>query len=312
MKAEIRESLNDGVDIISFSQPISREAPLKYREPRNGPPVYLYTRPLRNKNYTRRQLGRRDYSDPKNNDPNSIIGHYPIIKTAKPETDLDVFYQPTSKNNLSYCHVLASQFMSWIKTGSIRAGPPVTAETRLSDHAEIYLPLQIEEKKPRVCVDGSAPGKAGPHERRREELPCVLDDNRMVVQSLKKDDYLAVVDDSSGFNQARLSSFSRRFAAFVFCSFIFYCDALPFGLVASPSKFQALNRVAVTALRNLDIDIFLYLDDRLVVSKLGRDLNPGETSVEVYLLFCLLIAFGGYVSMKKSHFIRNPQLICQG
>ena len=131
----------------------------------------------------------------------------------------------------------------------------------------------------------------------------MLDDNRLVVQTLEKDDALSVIDDSSGFNQAKLSSFSRRFAAFILGSFIFLCDALPFGLVASPAKFQALNRVAVSALQRLNIKIFLYLDDRLVVSRLGRPLAPGETSVENYLLFCLLIAFGGYVSMKKSSFI---------
>ena len=312
MKSEVRESLNDGVDIISFSQPISREKPLKYREPRGQPPVYLYTKPLRNKEYTRRRLGRRDYSNPVNCEPNSIIGYYPIVKTSSPETDLDYYYQPTSPKNLSFAHVFCSQFLAWIKTGSIRAGPPITPTTNLKDHAEVYLPIQIEEKKPRVCVDGSAPGKAGPHDRRKEELPCVLDDNRLVVQSLKKNDYLSVIDDSSGFNQARLSSFSRRFAAFIFCSYIFYCDALPFGLVASPSKFQSLNRIAVTALRKLDINIFLYLDDRLVVSQLGRDLNPGETSVENYLLFCLLIAFGGYISMKKSHFIPSKSVTFLG
>ena len=75
MKNELRESLNDGIDIISFSRPISRDRPLKYREPIRGPPTYLYTRPLRHKDYTRRQLGRRDYSNPVNRDPNSIIGY---------------------------------------------------------------------------------------------------------------------------------------------------------------------------------------------------------------------------------------------
>ena len=312
MKNELRESLNDGVDIVSFSRPISRDRPLKYREPVRGPPTYLYTKPLRHKDYTRRRLGRRDYSNPKNCEPNSIIGYYPIIKTSRPEDDLDVFYQPTSRKNLTYSHVFASQFLAWIKTGVIRAGVRVTPETKLKDHAETYLPLQIEPKKPRVCIDGSAPGKSGPHDRRKEELPCVLDDNRLVVTSLKKDDYLSVVDDSSGFNQSRLSPFSRRFAAFIFMSIIFYCDALPFGLVGSPSKFQALNRVAVTALQKLGIGIFLYLDDRLVVSRLGRPLGPGETSVENYLLFCLLVSLGGYVSMKKSHFIPTRQVTFLG
>ena len=252
-------------------------------------------------------MGRRDYSDPTNNDPHSIIGYYPILKTSHPETDLDVFHQETSQKNLSYCHVFASQFLSWIKTGCIRPGVRVNSETRLKDHAEVLLPLQMEPNKPRVCIDGSAPGKVGPHDRRREELPCVLDDNRLVVTSLDDGDLMSVVDDSNGFNQARLSSFSRRFAAFLFISCLFYCDALPFGLVASPSKFQMLNRVAVTALQNLGIKIFLYLDDRMIISRLGRPLNPGETSVENYLLFCLLISFGGYVSMKKSMFFPSHQ-----
>ena len=302
-KSEIRESLKHGVDILSFSQKISRENAIKYREPLHGPPTYLYTVPVRNKDYTSRRLGRRDYTKPKNTEPNSIIGYYPILKSSNPADDLDVFYQPTSAKNLSYAHVFASQFYWWIKTGCIRPGVRMNSQTRLKDHAEIYLPLQLEPKKPRVCIDGSAPGKVGPHDRRKEELPCVLDDNRLVVTELEKDDYLAVIDDSSGFNQARLSSHSRRFSAFCFGGRIYYCDALPFGLVASPSKFQMLNRVAVNALRRLDIKIYLYLDDRLVVSRLGRPLNAGETSVEIYLLFCLLIAFGGYVSMKKSHFV---------
>ena len=311
-KAEVRESLQHGVDILSFSQHIPRDKAIKYREPVFGPPVYLYTKPVRHKDYTRQKLGRRDYSKPKNQDPNSIIGYFPVIKTDKPENDLDVFYQPTSRKNLSYAHVFASQFLSWIQTGCIRPGARLTETTRLRDHAEVYLPIQIEPKKPRVCVDGSAPGKAGPHKRRREELPCVLDDNRMVVTEMEKDDGLSVIDDSNGFNQSKLSPYSRRFAAFILGCCIFLCDALPFGLVASPSKFQMLNRVAVSALRRLNIKIFLYLDDRLVISKLGRPLSDGETSVENYLLFCLLVAFGGYVSMKKSHFIPSKQVTFLG
>ena len=90
MKAEVRESLNDGVDILSFSRPISREKPLKYREPLFGPPVYLYTKPLRHKDYTRRRLGRRDYTDPRNCDENSIIGHYPVIYNDDPKKDLQI------------------------------------------------------------------------------------------------------------------------------------------------------------------------------------------------------------------------------
>ena len=139
IKAEVRESLRHGVDILSFSQSIPRDKAIKYREPVRGPPSYLHTRPLRHKEYTRKKLGRRDYSDPANNDPNSIIGYYPILKTARPETDLDVFHQETSKKNLSYCHVFASQFLSWIKTGCIRPGVRVNPETRLKDHAEILL-----------------------------------------------------------------------------------------------------------------------------------------------------------------------------
>ena len=111
MKAEVRESLETGVDILSFSRPISRDDPLKYREPIFGPPVYLYTRPVRNKLYTRRRLGRRDYTDPRNTEENSIIGYYPVIKTKSVKTDLDVFYQPTSSKNLGFAHVFASSVL---------------------------------------------------------------------------------------------------------------------------------------------------------------------------------------------------------
>ena len=306
-KVELRESLQHGVDILSFSQKITRKNAIKWRQPLRGPPIYLYTQPVRNKTYTRLRLGRRDYSDPKNCDENSVIGYYPVVRQKKLSEERDYFYLPTSGRNLKFAHVFASQFLDWCKNNVIRPVHAIGPDTRLKDHADVFLQQQMEDQKPRACFDGSSGSETGPRGQIKEALPCILDDNRQVVEQLEENDQLGVVDDSSGFNQALLSPYSQRFASFIFGAYIFALRALPFGLVASPSKFQALNRVAVLALQRELIKVFLYLDDRLVVSKLGRPLRDGETSVELYMLFCLLVAFGGYVSMKKSSFIPGPR-----
>lgn len=51
----------------------------------------------------------------------------------------------------------------------------------------------------------------------------------------------------------------------------------------------------------------LYLDDRIIIEKLLRKLDPEETGIGVYCLLCLLVAFGGFVSPKKCDFIPKQQ-----
>ena len=89
---------------------------------------------------------------------------------------------------------------------------------------------------------------------------------------------------------------------------LYMAYALMFGLTESPAKFQQQNRGVVDLCRRSGIQVYLYLDDRLVVSPPGPPLRKNETTKEVYIVLCLLVAVGGYVSMKKSHF--QPKKSC--
>ena len=111
-----------------------------------------------------------------------------------------------------------------------------------------------------------------------------------------------MVDDQQGFLQAMINPRSQTFCRLLFGSLLLTHRSLAFGLTKSPSIFQWLNRVAVSALNRRGFTTLLYLDDRLIKEKLLRSLEDNETTVGGYSLFCLLVAFGGFISMGKSHF----------
>ena len=80
----------------------------------------------------------------------------------------------------------------------------------------------------------------------------------------------------------------------------------------SPSKFQQLNRVIVDWCRRRGFRINLYLDDRLIVSPPGLPMRKNETTAELYCTMQLLVAVGGYVSMKKSDFLPKTHVTFLG
>ena len=131
---------------------------------------------------------------------------------------------------------------------------------------------------------------------------CVLDTAAKLLLLAEYMDVFQVVDDQSGFSQSLINPRSQTFCRILFGNLLLTHRSLAFGLTKSPSIFQWLNRVAVSALNRRGFTTLLYLDDRLLKEKLLRPLKENETTVGGYALFCLLVAFGGYVSMGKSNF----------
>ena len=295
---EIKESLKEGVDLMTYSQHIPRNTKgLPVWRQVNGKPVKLYTAPVRDGKYTEARLGGRDYSDPKNCAKNSTCGFCPRIYCDDPEKEKDHFYYATGGKNGKYMHVVCSQIIEWMKSDCVRLIGEMK-ETGQEMDAQAILPWIVEVNKPRCCVDGSCFTATAPSPK----PSCVLDNAARLLQIIMKNDSFHVIDDQSGFLQAMINSRSQTFCRIQFSKLLLTHRSLAFGLTKSPSIFQWLNRVAVSAMNKRGFPTLLYLDDRLLKEKLLRPLDEHETSVGGYVLFCFLVSFGGFVSMGKSHF----------
>ena len=282
---------------MTYSKHIPRRSELPVWRQVNGKDVKLYTAPVKDPEYTQRRLGGRDYNDPKNCEPNSTCGYCPRIYNEDQDKEKDHFYYATGGKNLKYMHVVCSQIMDWMKQDCVRLIGEMKDHGKDMD-AQAILPWIVEVNKPRCCVDGSCFTCTAP----MPKPSCVLDNAVKLLQIIEKDDHFHVVDDQSGFLQAMINNRSQTFCRMAFSKLLLTHRSLAFGLTKSPSIFQWLNRVAVSALNQRGFPTLLYLDDRLLKEKLLRPLTDTETSVGGYCLFCLLVAFGGFISMGKSHF----------
>ena len=164
------------------------------------------------------------------------------------------------------------------------------------DKVNTVLPLVVERTKPRLCLDG------GPHLAvgADKKLACKLDTVTQVMNNLKQGDFLCKSDDSNGFMHVKLDSVAQPMHGFVFGDLCFRATALPFGLSISPAKFQALNRIAVSAVNAKGGNCYLYLDDRFLHAFYEGGFQEGETLKSAYLLALLMTAFGGFCSLAKS------------
>ena len=117
---DIRESLEKGVDLLSYSQSIPRGSELPVWRQVNGKPVKLYTAPVRDAVYTSERLGNRDYTKPANCAKNSTCGYCPRVYCDDISKEKDHFYYATGGKNLKYMHVIASQIMAWLSQDCVR------------------------------------------------------------------------------------------------------------------------------------------------------------------------------------------------
>ena len=125
-----------------------------------------------------------------------------------------------------------------------------------------------------------------------KKLNCILDDIRSLLNTIRVDDYLSKLDDTSGnftqschtfylyvnlgFNHLVLSPHSKRLSYMRFGNYLIHPHALPFGLPASPSKFQLSNRLGTRLVSQYNERCYLYLDDRCVASEPLIGCEPHE------------------------------------
>ena len=269
-----------------------------WRKTRHGE-LKVYTKPLIIPEYTAAKLGNRDYSLPKNNKPKSVCGYTPRLVTRDAEKiKRDFFHYPTGGKNKNYMHVICATLLKWIEQNCVT----VIGDFNINDadpHVEAILAWIVEPNKPRCCIDGSPFTVCAP----MPKPSCILDTASDFLNTLRPKNCFCVVDDHQGFLQAHINRLSQRYCYLQFDNLLLIHRALAFGIHVSPPKFQNLNRIAVSALNRRGIPCLLYLDDRAVIDDLLRPLHDGETGIGVYTLYCLLVAFGGFCSIKKCDFI---------
>ena len=233
-----------------------------------------------------------------------MCGYTPrILQRESERKRRDFFYYPTGGNNLRYMHVICATLLKWIEQNVVTVVGDFDLNAE-NPHVEAILAWIVEPNKPRCCIDGSPFTVCAPCPK----PSCILDTAADFLSVLRKLDKFCVVDDHQGFLQAHINHFSQRFCHLQFHDLLLIHRALAFGIHVSPPKFQNLNRIAVSALNRRGIPCLLYLDDRAVIDRPVREFAEGETGIGVYSLFCLLVAFGGFISYKKCDFVPT----CQG
>jgi hypothetical protein len=103
---------------------------------------------------------------------------------------------------------------------------------------------------------------------------------------------LSVLDLKSGYWQASLHPYTRKYSAFRICRGLYQFRVLPFGLKNSPMTFvQLVNEVLR---RYLDEFVQVYLDDIVIFSE-----NLDEHQYHLYKVFERLLQFGLTCHTKK-------------
>ena len=148
MKADVRESLKHGVNFLDRTCKCSR-ADRKVWRIVNDKPIEIYNAPVTDSEYTAKRLGTRDYTDPSNCAPNSIVGFAPRIYKENPDEEDDVFCYPTGGLNLQFMHVICSQLKSWLEQDCI-VYLGHRKETGAEMDAQVIPGIIVEHKKPRL------------------------------------------------------------------------------------------------------------------------------------------------------------------
>ena len=182
-----------GVDLISHIDHVPIGDARVWRTVR-GREIKVFTKPFVESQYTQQQLGTRDYSKQRNNNPKSVCGFSPRIISSSSQKK-DYFYYPTGGKNLNFMHVICSQLMSWLEQDCVNLLGKVDLEDPEVE-IEAILPFIIESNKPRTCIDGSPFTLCAP----RPKPPCVLDNASDFLRLLRKGDHFSIIDDQSFFH----------------------------------------------------------------------------------------------------------------
>ena len=208
VRDEIEETLKYGVDTASFSKKRTETKPAFFRS-KKKPVVSIavknavYRRQFRGRHPRKREMVKQFdrlrhgmqstmYEPALLHEP---VGFRPMLKKQF-EQNGKVGSFPTSKAARECATTICEQLRLWLKMRAIEyVGRTCDYEDgQRLDLVNTILPLVVERFKPRLCLDG------GPHLAIGDDkkINCELDTLTMVMNNLKKDDYLNKTDDANG------------------------------------------------------------------------------------------------------------------
>lgn len=132
-------------------------------------------------------------------------------------------------------------------------------------------PLTVEHSKRRLY-----------HDQRFLNLwvadkPFQLDTLKEVPILVGRNNFMASVDEKSGYDHVKGSEWSRSFFGFQFGGWFFICNTIPFGFKLSANVYQKLCYFATDYCRRLSVPCLQYIDDRLISEWQGQSLLADHT-----------------------------------
>ena len=130
-----------------------------------------------------------------------------------------------------------------------------------------------------------------------------MDDIRSVCNLVREGDFLCKVDLKDAFLSVPVAHRTSSYLCFEFQG-SFYCyRALPFGLCMSPYIFTKVLKPVAKALRAKGVQIILYLDDALIISK-----SLEQCTVDVQEVILTFQSLGFTVNVAKSVTVPSQSL----
>lgn len=88
-----------------------------------------------------------------------------------------------------------------------------------------------------------------------------MEDIRTVTRLVTKNCFMCTIDLKDAYFFVRVNTNSRKYLRFVFENILYEFICLPFGLCSALYMFTTLMKPIISALRKMNVIIYIYLDD---------------------------------------------------
>ena len=124
--------------------------------------------------------------------PRGIIGYVPVRHFTQAKDRTRYLNLTTNKRNQLYSGTIHAKLQDWLKEGTIRyVGNVNHLSDYMNSRVRCVLPLVVEERKPRLCIDGSAMSSVGPDEKPL----CILDNVNKCLSQIQPNMWMTKTDD---------------------------------------------------------------------------------------------------------------------
>ena len=214
---------------------------------------------------------------------------------------------PNSEGCKNFVPFIVSTLLDRLANGSLK----LVGKVGVCEPPLLVLPLTVEPNKPRLCHD-------------ERYLNCWVKDNPFSLETLRdlprlldQGDFMASLDDKSGYDHVLLSTESRKFFGIQFGGYYMVFNTLPFGFKASAFIYQKIGLVATGYCRLMGVPCLQYIDDRWIGAfmqsmSIGGSKTQGTINVfekekralrSLYIVCEVLIRLGYFINILKSVFI---------